>query len=625
LRSLSLLASRRFGALFWVQFLGAFNDNVFKQALILLFAVAYPSQVGTLSNVATGLLIVPFFLFSATAGQVADKMEKSRLVKGVKLLEVFIMVTAFFVLPSLSIVGLLLLLFLSGLQSSVFGPVKYSILPQVLRDDELVLGNGLIEMGTYLAVLGGTILGGVLAGLDGAVTFVGASVVVLALVGLASATAMPRVESPSPDLKVSWNVFGATWRMLTFATEERAVWLSILGNSWFWGVGTLFLAQIPGFVTDVLGADESVITVLLIAFSVGIGVGSILCDRLSRGQVELGLVPFGSIGISLFAVDLFFATAWLTPAAGDIVPSTLFVRDGAVQWWNVRWMADLVLLGVFGGFYSVPLNAIIQDRAAPEKRSRIIAANNVINALFMVGATVLALGGLSIGLSIPTLFLVAGVANVAVAVYIYTLLPEFLLRFLAWLLISTMYRLDDRGTERIPREGPAILTSNHVTYVDAIILLAASPRPIRFLMWYRIFQIPGLSWIFKMARAIPVASHREVPGMAAKALDEAARALENGELVGIFPEGGLTYNGELKPFRPGIVRMVERTPVPVVPMALQGMWGSWFSRRGGPAMAKRPRRFWSRVGLQVGEPLAPEEVTVEKLTEITRELRGGHE
>lgn len=618
-----LLAEKRFAPFFWTQFLGAFNDNVFKNALIVLFTIQPPSDLAvdrdTLVNLASGLLVLPFFLFSATAGQLAEKMEKSRLMRWVKVMEIVIMTIAAAAFVMHSAVVLLALLFLMGVHSTLFGPVKFAILPQVLREDELVGGNGLVEMGTYVAILLGMLAGSEIVAQAGwGVPAVAGTVIVIAVAGYLASRGVPRVPSPVPDLRIDPNFLAQTIRVIGYARETRAVWLSVLGNSWFWFVGALLLAQLPGFVQDVLHGSHEVYTLLLVVFTLGVGTGSLLCERLSGRMVELGLVPFGSIGITFFAVDLFLATEWHAPPVIEVGALTILEDPGC---W--RMLADLALLGVFGGFYSVPLNAIIQHRSDPAKRSRIIAGNNIVNALFMVSAAGLAIVALGpLGWSIPELFLAAGILNALVALYIYTLLPEFLFRFLIWILMHTMYRLRVSGIEKIPDEGAAVLVCNHVSYVDALILAAACRRPIRFVMWWKIFEVPLLQWMFGIARAIPIAGKKEKPELVEKAFGEIDAALRAGELVCIFPEGALTYTGEIAAFRPGVDRILDTTPVPVYPMALRGLWGSFFSRRGGPAMKKRPRRFRSKIELVVSDAVPAAEASSERLETIVRGLRG---
>jgi hypothetical protein len=419
-----------------------------------------------------------------------------------------------------------------------------------------------------------------------------------------------------PGLAINWNPFTETWKNLRFAQGNRVVWLSMLGISWFWFYGATFLAQFAGFARDVLGGNEHVVTALLALFSVGIGIGSLLCERLSGRRVELGLVPFGSIGLTLFAIDLWLASRHLR--ATELAGLEVFLREPAH--WRVA--ADLTLIGLFGGFYIVPLYALIQERSEPSHRSRILAANNILNALFMVASAGLAIVLLGQGLSIPQVFLVTAVMNAAVAVFIYGLVPEFLMRFLAWLLIHTMYRVDKEGLEHIPQEGPCIVVCNHVSYVDAVVIAACVRRPIRFVMDHRIFRLPLLSFIFRTMRTIPIAPAKEDATLKTRAFAEAAEALRAGEIVGIFPEGRLTSDGELARFRPGVQEMLEGTPVPVVPMALRGLWGSFFSRSCEGKAMRRLRGIYSRIALVVAPPVAPADVTLEGLQQAVLALRG---
>jgi 1-acyl-sn-glycerol-3-phosphate acyltransferase len=286
-------------------------------------------------------------------------------------------------------------------------------------------------------------------------------------------------------------------------------------------------------------------------------------------------------------------------------------------------MADLFLLAFFGGLYSVPLYAVIQARSEPTHRARIIAANNIMNAIFMIVAALMAKMLLDSGLTLPQLFLVVGVMNAAVAVYIYTLVPEFLMRFLCWLLVHTVYRLEKKGLDNIPEEGAAVVVCNHVSFVDVLVILAASPRPIRFVMDHNIFKLPVLSFIFRTGKAIPIAPAKEDEALLNKAYDDVAKALEAGELVGIFPEGRITDTGEIFPFAAASAASSNARPVPVVPLALKGLWGSFFSRRDGKAMTKPFRRgVWSRIGLEAAPAFTPAAATPEALQEAVVALRG---
>jgi 1-acyl-sn-glycerol-3-phosphate acyltransferase len=616
-----LLKQRRFAPFFWTQALGAGNDNIYKNALVIFVAFHAARltaiDANTLVNLAAAVFIAPFVLFSATSGQLADKVEKSRLIRYIKLFEIAIMTIGCLGFGFQNLTLLFVALALMGVHSTLFGPVKYAILPQHLKIEELVGGNGLVEMGTFVAILIGTIAGGLLVAVQpGGPVLAGIAAVAVAVAGWLVSRAIPVTPAPAPDLTVNWNPFTETWKNLKFAQGNRVVWLSMLGISWFWFYGATFLTQFPNFAKDVLGGDEHVVTFLLASFSIGIGAGSLLCERLSGHRVELGLVPFGSIGLTLFAVDLWFATHAMHATGLSGVGAFL---SQAAHW---RVTADLVLIGLFGGFYIVPLYALIQERSESTHRSRIIAANNILNALFMVVSAGLAIALLAAGVSIPGLFLATGILNAFVALYIYRLVPEFLMRFLAWMLIHTIYRVQKEGLENVPEKGPCILVCNHVSYVDAIVIAACVRRPVRFIMDHRIFRVPLLNWVFRTMNAIPVAPGREDPAVKEAAFVSAADALRDGEIVGIFPEGKLTDNGEMAPFRAGIERMVKDTPVPVVPMALRGLWGSFFSRSYEGRAMRRWRGMFSRIALVVAPPLAPPQATPEALHAQVLALRG---
>lgn len=619
----SLLRQRRFGPFFLTQALGAFNDNVFKNALVILvtFGIAglAADQINFYVNLAAGLFILPFFLFSATAGQLAEKYEKSRLIRWIKLLEVAVMALGAAGLWLKSIPMLLGVLFLLGLQAAAFGPVKYAILPQHLREEELIGGNAWVEAATFLAILLGTMLGGWLIAQPGGDHWVSATVVGVALLGYVVSRGIPAAPAAAPELRINWNPATETWRNLRFMQTNRTVFLSVLGISWFWLYGATFLSQLPAYTKQVLGGDESVVTLLLTLFSLGIGAGSLLCERLSGRKVEIGLVPLGSIGLTLFGIDLYFAHPEAAQLSGLSAQAFLQQPGG----WRV--VTDLVLIGLFGGLYIVPLYALIQTRSEPTHRSRIIAGNNILNALFMVVAAGISIALLKAGLSIPELLLVVALMNAAVAVFIYSLVPEFLMRFLVWLLTRLLYRIDQRGMAHIPEEGPAVIVCNHVSFVDALILGGNIRRPVRFVTYHKVYRIPVLNFIFRTAGAIPIAPAKEDAALMKKAFDDIAAALQAGEVVGIFPEGGLTPDGEVQEFRQGIERIIERTPVPVVPMALSGLWESMWSRRdSGMRRMRLPRRLRARIGMAADTLVPAAQVSAASLQQTVRELRGAH-
>ncbi|MDH5285447.1 MAG: 1-acyl-sn-glycerol-3-phosphate acyltransferase [Betaproteobacteria bacterium] len=617
-----LLRERRFAPFFWTQFAGAANDNVLKNALVIFVAFGAAAGAGgmdanTLVNLAGAIFIAPFMLLSASAGQIADKWEKGRLIRLIKLFEIAVMAVALIGFWRRDLVTLFVALGLMGVHSTLFGPVKYAILPQHLRSEELVGGNGLVEMGTFVAILLGTIVGGLVVALEpNGPVWAGAVGIAVAIAGWAASLRIPHTPAVDPGLVLNWNPVSETARNLRLAYGNRVVWLSMLGISWFWFYGAVFLAQFAGFARDFLGGDATVVTSLLALFSIGIGAGSLMCERLSGRKVEIGLVPFGSIGLTLFAVDLWFAAKGLR--ATELAGLSAFLANPAH--WRVA--ADLVLIGVFGGFYIVPLYAMIQERSEPSHRSRIIAANNILNAVFMVASAGLAIGLLKAGLSIVDLFLVTALMNAAVALFIYRLVPEFLMRFIAWLLVHSMYNVDKRGLERIPDEGACVIACNHVSYVDAVVISACVRRPIRFVMDHRIFATPVLGFLFREMRTIPIAPAKEDAQRKERAFADVARALREGEIVGIFPEGRLTEDGEMQPFRPGLERIVRETPVPVVPMALSGLWGSFFSRSHNGKAMRRWRGMFSRIALTAGEPIATGTLDMDALRERILALRG---
>jgi 1-acyl-sn-glycerol-3-phosphate acyltransferase len=618
----ALLGQRRFAPFFWTQFAGAANDNLFKFAFTVM--VTYQLQLSWMQPSMAGLVIgalfiLPFLLFSATAGQLTDKFDKTKMIRFVKNLEIVIMLIAAWGFVRADAVVLLGCVFLMGLHSTLFGPVKFAYLPQVLDARELTGGNGMVEMGTFVAILLGQVAGGLLVAVPqiGHLS-VAIACVAVALIGRAVAQAIPPAPATDPGLVVNWNPVSETWRNLKLAHENIVVFRSLLGISWMWFFGAVFLSQFPSFAKEVLHGNEQVASLLLVVFSIGIGVGSLLCETLSRRQVEIGLVPLGAIGMSVFAIDLYFAARGL-PAVHEMGLGA-FLRQ--IAHWRV--MADLALLSLFAGLYSVPMYALIQLRSQPTHRARIIAANNILNALFMIGSSVIAGALLGAGFTIPQIFLFTGIANAVVAFYIFMLVPEYLLRFVAWVLSRFVYRFDIKGDEHIPVEGPAVLVCNHVSFIDAVLLMAASPRPIRFIMDHRIFKVPVLGWLFKLAKAIPIAPQKEDPAAYEAAFAKALGVLREGDLLAIFPEGAITRDGALQPFKGGVMKIVDSARAeglepPVIPMALTNLWGSFFSRielRGGEpvAMVKPFRRgFFSRVGLNVGAPVAPAEVRPELL------------
>ena len=627
-----LLRQRRFLPYFVVQALGAFNDNVFRQAIIgLLGAMALagsidPALRGTYTQLAPAIFILPYFLFSALAGQFAERTDKARLIRITTAMEIAIMAVAAigFWLQSMPI--LLAALFATGMQSTLFGPVKYSILPAVLKPEELTGGNGLVEMGTSISILIGMLVGGLVFAIagDAAPMVAGVLVIALAVAGNWVSRMIPSVPSVTSDLKIDWNLWRESLAVWRLTRKQLAVRNAVLGVSWFWFVGTILTGNLPMYAETYLGGSQTLYVFALAVFSIGVGMGSLLCEKLSGRVVEIGLVPLGALGMSGFLLDLYFAR----PEAATV--SGLDIAGFIAQPGSWRIVMDLAGIGVFSGFFVVPLFALIQSRTPREEMSRVIAGMNIQNAMFIVLAAV---AGIVLqeylGWTTPQLFLALAITGVLVSLWIFSIVPEFAMRFVSWLLVRTLYRLRVHGVERyVPDEGAALIVCNHVSYMDALILSGVIPRPVRFVMYYKIFNIPVMSWIFRTARAIPIAGARENPELMQRAFDEVDAALAAGELVGIFPEGALTKDGDIAAFKSGVERILQRAadagrPVPVVPMALRGMWSSMWSKRDSRMRRMRlPRRFRAHVEVVAGPPIDGRIATAALLEDAVRTLRG---
>lgn len=616
-----LLKQQRFLPFFVTQVFGALNDNIFKNALLILIAFRSVDELGMesglLVNAAAILFILPFFLFSATFGQFAEKFEKSRSIRIIKLVEIGIVVLAGVSLFLDSIPLMLLILFLLGLQSAAFGPIKYSILPQHLKRSELTGGNGLIEMGTFLAILIGTLLGGVLISLEShSVAIISTVLLLVSLAGYWASRSIPLTPAGAPELKINWNPLSQMREIFRFSTENKTVMQSQLGIAWFWFFGSVFLAQIPNYTQFSLGGDETVTTLILAAFSVGVGVGSILCSKLSAGRVEPGIVPIGAFGLSLFTLDLYRGHSDAQNSG------TLSASEFLANWSGIHALLDIVLIGLCGGIFTVPLYAMVQSRTKPSHLSRVVSGGNILNAFFMVVSGIYAILLLSSGLSIPQLFQVTAIINIAIACYIFTKVPEFIFRTIVWMLMRTLYRVRCRNIDRIPLHDPCVIVANHVSFVDALLIAGSSKRNVRFVMYHKIFKAPVIGRLFRMANAIPIAPASEDAELMSTAFDQISAALEKGSVVCIFPEGKLTTDGEINTFKRGVEKIIARNPVPVVPMALRGLWHTWFSRRKGSVMGGLPTYWRGRIELIVGHPVPATQVSAAMLEETVREMRG---
>ncbi|HEV7371771.1 acyl-[ACP]--phospholipid O-acyltransferase [Arenibaculum sp.] len=587
-----LLAKRRFGFLFATQFLGAFNDNLFKSALTILIAFRLvEGEAGALLvTLAAGLFVLPFFLFSAHAGLLADKCQRSVMTRWIKGVEVGVMAFGAWAILAGSVPAMLALVFLMGAQSTYFGPIKYGLLPDHLGEDELLGGNALIEAGTFLSILLGTIAGGLVLVVPGGESWAAIGVVAVAVVGFALSFGIPDAPVRSPGLRVGFNLWAQTRDVVRHARSSRNAFLAILGISWFWFTGATFLSQFPAFVRDVLGGDETVVTLLLVCFSVGVGLGSLGCNRLLGGKVSARYVPAAAIAITAFTVDLYLASSGRVPAAGA-VSAQAFLADPA----NWRVMADLLAIAVSGGMFVVPLYAILQTTSEPEHRSRDIAANNVVNSAFTVASALLCLALLAVGLSVPEIFLAQGIANAAVALFVCLLLPETLLKGALRLALRTLFRVEVRGLDHVPADGRAIYVANHLSFLDAPMLAAFLPGKPAFAVNTHIAK---RWWVRPALQLVNAVTVDPTSPMATKTLIKVVRG---GERLAIFPEGRITTTGSLMKVYEGPGLIADKSDAPIVPIHIEGLQRSKTSRMHG----KMRLSWFPKVTITVHPPVRP--------------------
>ena len=608
-----LLRLKRFLPLFVTQALGAFNDNGFKQALVILVTYGLATKSGydarLIITIAAGIFILPFFLFSATAGQLADKYDKALLIKRIKFIEILLMGLAAIGFYLEHIEFLLFVLFLMGTQSSFFGPLKYGILPQLLKKDELIGGNALIETGTFLAILVGTMYGGLLITQNMGPVIISGSLIILAILGWLAAGKIPSIEPQSPDLKVNYNLFSETVRIIKHASANRTVFLSILGISWFWLVGALYLAQFPTFSKNALHADEMVATLFIAIFTIGIALGSLACNKLLKGVVSAKYVPLAALAITIFSVDLYFASRNAIPAvstASSLTDIGAFLSAPM----NGRILFDLFMIAFSGGLYAVPLYALIQESSDPHHVSRNIAANNIVNALFMVVSTVLAGMMLSAGYTIPQLFLTIGVLNGFVAAYICKLLPEEVVKNIGRQIFRLMYRVEIKGEENIAKAGDkAVIVANHVSYLDGPILASFWPGSPSFAINTQIAD----KWWARIA--FPFFDFLPLDPSNPMAIKTLIRTVESGQHIVIFPEGRITVTGALMKVYEGPGSIALHADAPILPVRIDGAQYSKFSKLGSRVKTK----WFPKVTITIMPPQkleAPEGLTSARRREV---------
>jgi hypothetical protein len=616
-----LLFQRRLAPLWICQLANSLNNQFLRAATLWILSDRAYAVLGmpSVRSETVGLFAIPAILVAAIGGQLADKLDRSRVVIIAQTMGLLASVGAIYGLLTQRDFLVLAGVAVAGVQATLFAPAQGALLRQHLGDTELTPGNGLMTAGRQMAMLLSMLL--LMSTLDG-----GAGVDHILLPALAASSvagwlaafAIPASPAPRPDLEIRWNPLGALRVTLQSALGDRNVYLVILGVSWFWFTQLVFLVNLPAYATEVIGASALALVALVMTPILALAAGALLCQPASGRRVELGLVPLGALGMALAGVDFYFNSPEAAPTSARSLSELLSSAT------YLRCLFDLTIFGLAAGLYVVPLYALIQQIAPRERLGRILGGMMLYNLLFVS----LALGGAqwlrSEGLSVHAVILVAVLLQFAVSIYIFLLLPEFLLRLLMWFLVHTFYRVNASGLERVPAEGPVILVCNHVSYLDALVIGAKIRRPVRFVMHRYIFQIPVLRTVFRLAKAIPIVSAKKDPEGLRFAMDQVSAELSAGRVVAIFPEGRLTLDGEIGVFRSGIERMVDRNPVPVIPMALQGLWGSFFSCAGGEPMTHWPKPQSRRIGLRVGDPVPPEEVTAEMLRDRVVLLRGSH-
>lgn len=600
-----IFRDKKFWPLFWTQFLGALNDNFFKNALVML--ITYRSiQIGPLDAallvpLAGGIFIFPFFIFSATSGQMADKFQKATLIRWIKFAEILIMSLATLGLYLDNYLVLLFILFLMGTQSAFFGPLKYGIIPSLVSAEKLVLGNAFVSAGTFIAILIGTIMGGLFVELDQYVLALGLGLTSMALIGYLFSLKIEDVPIIGKETKVDYTFIRPTWEILKLTRKKGEIFATVLGISWYWFLGAGVLSLLPVFVKEGLGGGSQVATFFLATFTVGMGIGSFITDKISKRGVEIGLVPICALGMSFFLALICWVGLQKAAPTGELYT----LKEFFVTPYSRGAFLSLLGMAIFGGGYIVTKMAYLQTVADPSELSQTIAGNNIWNALFMVVAAVLIMV-LTKTVGISYSFLALGFMNLVVSFLFYAYHSERTLMIWMRFLARLFYDVEVKGGQTFPKEGPVIIVSNHVSFVDWLILMAVIPRPIHFVIDWSYYYLPTGPFWFRQAGLVPIATRKESEEVLKKAFEMIYEDLERGSVLGLFPEGWITRNGQMRRFQPGVAKILKQKHVPVVKVALDGLWGSLFSFHGGKVIFKMPSLKRRKVTVTISDPIAPE-------------------
>jgi 1-acyl-sn-glycerol-3-phosphate acyltransferase len=599
-----------YAGLFWTQFLGAFNDNFLKNALVIIITYRGIQLSGLdaklLVPLAGGIFIFPFFLFSGTAGQIADKYRKSQVITSTKILELIIMIIALIGFTTDNFYLLFTCLFLTGTQSALFGPLKYGVIPELIEQKDLLLGNAIVSAGTFVAILLGTIAGGSLASLENGITLICVGLILIALLGLWNSTRIKTLPAQDENTKVDYSLVVPIWQLLRKLLKDREILPIVFSISWFWFAGAAVLSAFPHFVKDAMRGDADVATLFLGLFTVGMGAGSILVERISKGKAEIGIVPIATLGISVCLFITYFVSDLSHLQTSDELMKLPEFLSHPHNWGAI---IGLFLFSLFGGCFSVPLITLVQQHAPKNELARYIAANNILNALSMVASSVFVMVLMKYGTR--TVFLAVGAINLVVSFTLYAKYSKFSLRLWASLLGRILYKIKVEGEDKLPAKGPYIVAMNHVSFMDWLLVMATVPEPVHFIIDWRYYYAPGMSFWFKQAKLIPIATRRENSELLDQAFDNISEEIKMGHVLGIFPEGMITRDGELGRIQPGIQKIIKKDPIPVVLLSINGIWGSIFSFHGGKVILKWPKSFRKQVTMTFSDPIAARDYSPE--------------
>ena len=603
----NLSYSNRFKHLLITQFLGAFNDNVFKNALMILITFSLVSSSNDAHMyvlIAGGIFVLPYFIFSSTTGQFSDKFAKHTVIKYTKLLEIFIMIIALVALLLMNIYLLLFVLFLLGSQSALFGPAKYAVLPELLDDNELVKGNGHINSLTFLAILFGTIFGGEVVMLSYGPELVGLFAIVFAVIGYCASLKIPQLQAKEPTLKIDWNIFKTTYQLMKYAMSQKScdkndfnksnISLIILGVSWFWFIGASYLTQLAPFAKEVLLGSERIVTLLLTSFALGIGLGSLLCARLLKSYPHATFVPLSALLMSIFGIDLYYASNAIINEPQLSAMSNIGLIEFFSSFKHIRVFFDFMMLAISAGLYFVPLETMLQSRSPEDKRARIIAATNIMNALFMVLSACFLVVLSMMGLTIPQTFLVISIIGIFASVIMCKILPSSLIRSIVHLLLKILFRVDVQGLDNLTKVGnKSIIIANHTSFIDALLLSAFLPVPQIYAANTQIAE----KWWMRPVRLFG-RIHKVDPTNPMSIKQMIAEVKDGGHLV-IFPEGRITVTGALMKVYEGPGLIASKTGAPIVPVQITGAKYTIFSK----LKHVQPRKYFPKVSLSIMEPI----------------------